>query len=149
MKIKFTETAYDLATRELVDARLTLTFAKGDHSIGFIESEIRNSRSISILNDDGDVIVDYVGFSDMMVIREYETGFCNVELFNNFLLAQTMQLADRVDTLEKTSQETQDKTSELDGRAADLEDRADGFNDSQNNQDVIIADIMDEMMDEM
>lgn len=147
MKIKFTDTAYQLLTRELIDARLTLTFMKGEHSIGFIQAEIRNSKGISILDDNDELIIEYTGFSDLIVIREYETGACNVELYNNFLLAQTMQLANRVDVLETQTTEMQDKTSELDGRATDLEDRADGFNDSQNNQDEIISDILDKVME--
>lgn len=146
MKIKFTDTAYQLFTRELIDARLSLTFMAGDHSMEFIQSEIRNSSKITILEDDDTVVAEYLGFSDLVVIRAYETGACNVEIYNNFLLAQTMLLANRVDTLESQTSEMQDKTSELDERASELEDKAEGFDQSQENQDDIISDILDEIV---
>lgn len=135
MKIKFTETVYDLITRDLEDARLNLTLLKGEKPVQEIESEIRESEGIAILDNEENVIVTYTGFTDVIVVKDYESAI-SVELINNFLLQETMELAGRVSDLEYSA-------ANLDGRTASLEQSDVEFTESQDNQDTIIADLLE------
>lgn len=146
MKVKFTNTEYSLITRELQDARLCLTFMKDEASIEDIISEIRLSESILILRDilageetEADrTIAKYDGFTDVIVIKDFDTGAISVELINNFLLQRTMEVAGRVAVLEDT-------TSDISDRTQQLEETSSEFNKSQNNQDEIIEDLLGTM----
>lgn len=146
MKVKFTNTEYDLITRELQDARLCLTFMKDEESVEDIISEIRLSESILILRDiltgeetDADrTIAKYDGFSDLIVIKEFDTGALSVELINNYILSRTMEVTGRVTALEETTSEISDRTQQLEETNRD-------FEQSQDNQDEIIEDILGTM----
>lgn len=135
MKIKFTETTYDLVTRDLVDARLEITLMKGGKTVEEIEAEIRASEGITILNDDESEVVTYTGFTDVIVIKDYDKAISFV-LINNFLLQETMALASRVSDLEGN-------TASLNERTETLEQNDTDFNESQDNQDTIIADLLE------
>lgn len=146
MKVKFTNTEYDLITRELQDARLCLTFMKDEESVEDIISEIRLSESILILRDiltgeetDADrTIAKYDGFSDLIVIKEFDTGALSVELINNYILSRTMEVTGRVTALEETTSKISDRTQQLEETNRD-------FEQSQDNQDEIIEDILGTM----
>lgn len=135
MKVKFIEAEYELITRELQDARLCLTFMKGEKTCDEIQNEIRESEAIVILDEEAE-IATYTGFTDVIVVKDFVTGAISVELINNFLLQRTMELAGRVATLEDT-------TSNINERTAELEQNDSDFSESQDNQDTIIADLLE------
>lgn len=146
MRIKFTDKKYQLITRELQDARLCLTFMKDGESVEDIQSDIRSSEAILILSDvvtgeeteEDRIIARYEGFTDVIVVKDFETGAISVELINNYLLQRTMELAGRVATLEE-------ETTSISERTQNLEETSNDFSESQDNQDEIIEDILGTM----
>ena len=142
MKVKFNEVEYELVTRDLQDARLKLTIMKGESTATEIEADINASEAITVLTDDDHKIAEYTGFTDVIVVRSYEKAV-TLELINNALLVETMALAGRVATLEDDVVDVRENASALADRTANLEQGEADLNQSQADQDDIIAEMLE------
>ena len=142
MKIRFTYTTYELVTRELQDAQLIITVMKGNRTCEEIQEELRASDGIKILEDDESLIVEYKGYTDILVAKDFGKAM-SLTLINNYLLAETMRVAGRVSILEDNMSEVFESTNNLDHRTQALEDFSLDIEESQDNQDDVIADILE------
>lgn len=141
MKVRFNEKVYDLLTRDFEDALLKMTIMK-DGTIEEIMNDIMTSQGICVMDDMGAEIVTYEGYSDLMVIKDYGKAV-SFDVMNNFILQKTMEVAGRVGDLETESSRLQKKTEELESTTNDLNRTTEELNSSQENQDLVIADILD------
>lgn len=136
MRISFGTISRKLYARNYRGSLIEFTFDKGNSTADDILNELSNTESIIITDDEDKKIESYVGYNDILQLTDYNTGALTIRVVNTVMFEQSLDIEGRVSVLENNN-------GNLSERTQNLEVRANDFEESQDNQDDIIADLLD------
>lgn len=128
MKIKFKKNFYELIGEPYIyGARFMVTMSKGDYTYDEIIADTENSENIIVMNNDGEVVGVYTGFTTRTAITIMDN--IQVEFENTDIQAQIAALTAQVQTQETA--------------IADLGDTVNSVSETNETQDNAINDLAD------